>query len=284
MALGAKLMMIRVPDEGDDNLARIPFDREKLLRLIYDDSFTDRELSRLILAVWNAPNKKSREYRLAMEALVKFVKPRLPRKDTWKHADQETDTPFNRSIENDPIVYLSQHIDEFIPTGKSLIGSLIGWLGFKAIFRSIDEYRQEERHYNQIHQYGQPIALDAPVNAGQGDVETSEQVPSLSLAGLDLILAKLDDRFLRAFTEYLRTDPDRKLVNCAMKPPNQACNCSSLVQLLYFRQPPLNQTKAAREFGFETDAGLRTHWKGNCFKLLREIAKEIALNNGTKID
>jgi hypothetical protein len=56
-----------------------------------------------------------------------------------------------------------------------------------------------------------------------------------------------------------------------------------LVQLLYFRQPPLNLTKASIELGVNYH-GMRSHWLRSCLKLLKEIAIEIAAQLNYEFD
>jgi hypothetical protein len=55
------------------------------------------------------------------------------------------------------------------------------------------------------------------------------------------------------------------------------------VQLLFFRQPPLNKTQAAAELGVDHQA-LRAHWKRSCLKLLKQIVGEIAIDLGYELD
>jgi hypothetical protein len=180
-------------------------------------------------------------------------------------------------------VYLSQHIDEFVPhDGKSIKTSLKIWIEFNAINKGIDKFRSQERKDLN------PLSLDIGFKGRDKEENIPWEIGDRREEGLDAIIADLDRRFLPVFLKYLQTDPEGKMAGCAMG--DTRCNCFVLVQLMYFRQPPLNQTQAAAELEFVNDRGevihqgLRAHWKRNCLPLLKEIAVEIAKNQGHELD
>ena len=272
--------------KDDDNQGGGAIDRRcQQLELKYDGSPEDKELKRLILAVWNAPAQSFKRKR-ALHELIRHVQNII--KNFWRDRNQTADLAFERDIELDPIIYLSIHIDEFVPTGKSIKTSLIGWLGFKVGNRLKDDDRKKLRNLQRkdIKQnpgdpklYIKIYSLDAPVKVNNKPDESetiATQIPDESLTSLDSIISQRDKDFYQAVREYLTTDPDGKLQDCAMKPPNERCNCFTLVNLLYLREPSLNQTKAAEKLGLKNHDGLRCHWKRNCLPLLKEIAAEIA--------
>ena len=133
--------------------AAAAIDRGRHLRLMCDGSPEDKELMKLILAVWDAPLPSPNRTRdnlirpRAIHALILYVQDII--KNYWRDHQQEQDTPvvfFYRDAELEPLAYLSQHIDEFVPTtGKSIKTCLIGWLKCKSINRLKDKHRAHMR-------------------------------------------------------------------------------------------------------------------------------------------
>jgi DNA-directed RNA polymerase specialized sigma24 family protein len=255
-----------------------PCTREEYLRKANNGSKIDEMLETLILAVWRTikgryPHKK------AVRELVQYVqqelKPLLKFDRKWKSYDQSADIVYSRDVERDVLVYLSQHIENFVPRGASILSSLKRWLEFNAINKGIDDFRKAERRDLR------PLSTDAAITS-TGE-EITWELPDDRTEGLDALLAKCDRAFLQAFLEYLQTDPTGRLKACAMKEPCSCCNCLVLVQLMFFHQPPLNKTKAAAELGIDHQA-LRSHWKRSCLKLLKELVGEIAIDLGYELD
>jgi hypothetical protein len=205
------------------------------------------------------------------------LKPLLKFNRKWKSYDQAAEIFYSRDVERDVLVYLSQHIESFVPRGASILAGLKRWLEFNAINKGIDDFRKAERRDLK------PLSTDAAITLTRNREEIPWEPADNQLEGLDALLTKCDRAFLQAFLEYLETDPAGKLKACAMKEPCGCCNCLVLVQLMFFRQPPLNQTKAAAELGVDHQA-LRSHWKRSCLKLLKEIVGEIAIDLGYELD
>jgi hypothetical protein len=259
--------------------------REQRLQLANNGNPEDEKLQSLILAVW-AAQKGSFAYRRSIEKLVKYAgevfKQQLKFNSKWRNYTQEADPVYSRDIQFDALVHLSLHIDEFIPyEGLSIKSSLKTWIERNAIHKGIDDYRKRERKDLK------PLSLDGFKDCDKEE-NTTLEVEDDREEGLNAIFAELNQSFFTVFLKYLQTDPEGKMADCAMR--DDRCNCFILVQLLYFRQPTLNQTQAAAEIGFVDDRGkvmdqgLRSHWKRNCLPLLKEIAVEIAKNQGHELD
>jgi hypothetical protein len=259
--------------------------REEQLQQANNGSPEDEKLESLILVVW-AIKKPSFAHRRSIEQLVKYAgevfKQQFKFNKKWKNYAQDTDPVYSRDVQFDALVYLSLHIDEFIPyDGLSIKSSLKIWIERNAIHKGIDEYRRQERKDLK------PLSLDGFKDCDKEE-KTTLEIKDDREEGFDAIFAKLDRHFLPVFLKYLQTDPEGKMADCAMG--DTRCNCFVLVQLLYFRQPPLNQTQAAAELEFVNDRGevvhqgLRAHWKRNCLPLLKEIAVEIAKTQGHELD
>jgi hypothetical protein len=259
--------------------------REQWLQLANNGSAEDKQLQSLILAVW-AAQKGSFAYRRSNEKLVKYAGEVFKRQFTfnkkWRNYAQDVDPVYSRDVQFDALVYLSQNIDEFIPEGMSIKSSLRTWIEFNAINKGIDKFRSQERKDLK------PLSADIGFKGRDEEQSTNWEIKDDRTEGLDAIFAELDRRFLTVFLKYLQTDPEGKMAGCAMG--DTRCNCFVLVQLMYFRQPPLNRTQAAKELGFVDDRGevihqgLRAHWKRSCLPLLKEIAVEIAKNQGHELD
>jgi hypothetical protein len=267
---------------------QITMTREERLRQANNGKPEDEVLERLILAVW-AIEKGSFAYRRrrAIEKLVTYTggvfKTQFKFNKKWKNYTQESDPVYSRDVEFDALVYLSLHIDEFVPDdGYSIKDSLKFWIERNAINKGIDDFRKQERRDLK------PLSSDIGFKGRKEEENISWEIGDRRESGLDVILSKLDRRVRQEFLEYIQTDPDGKLAGCAMK--DDRCNCFVLVQLMYFRQPNLNQTQAAAELGFidkngkVEHQGLRSHWKRNCQPLLKEIVKEIAKKYGHEFD
>jgi DNA-directed RNA polymerase specialized sigma24 family protein len=261
---------------GDDR----PCTREEYLRQANNGSETDGTLEALILKVWGT-TKGSYAHKKALRELVQYVqfvlKPLLKFNRKWRNYDQEAEIVYSRDVERDVLIYLSHHIESFVPRGASILASLKRWIEFNAINKGIDDFRKAERRDLK------PLSTDAAVTLTRNGEEMAWELPDDRATGLDALLAQCDRIFLQAFLEYLQTDPEGKLKDCAMKEPCSCCNCLVLVQLMFFRQPPLNKTKAAAELGVDHQA-LRSHWKRSCLKLLKEIVGEIAIDLGYELD
>jgi hypothetical protein len=267
-----------------DSTRQSTMTRAERLQQANNGSPEDEKLESLILAVW-AAQKPSFTHRRSIEQLVKYAgavfKQQFKFNKKWRNYAQAADPVYSRDVQFDALVYLSQNIDEFIPEGKSIKSSLRAWIEFNAINKGIDDYRKRER------QDLKPLSIDGFKDCDKEE-NTTLEIKDDREEGLDAIFAKLDRQFYPLFLKYLQTDPEGKMAGCAMGATR--CNCFILVQLMYFRQPPLNQTQAAAELEFINDRGeiihqgLRSHWKRNCLPLLKEIAVEIAKNQGHELD
>jgi hypothetical protein len=243
--------------------------RAERLRQASDGSVDDERLLSLILAVSQARGELKR--RRSIADLIAFVEPLLKRKSgKWQHARQEAEIVHTRAVESDPIIYLSLHIDEFIPhdRSKSLVSGLIKWLELKAVNKGIDEFNKGSKRDLK------PLHPDAGIVSNQTGAEIDWEIPDDKVEGLAAMLDRLDADFLTELRTYVTTDPDGKLAACCMT-DYPHCNALSLVTLLYFRQPPLNLTKTSIELRVNYD-GMRSHWLRSCLKLLKEISLEIA--------
>lgn len=243
--------------------------RAERLRQANDRSADDERLLTLILAVSQARGEL--QQRKSIAALIAFVEPLLKRKPgKWQHARQEAEIVYARAVESDPIIYLSLHIDEFIPDdrSKSLVGGLIKWLEYKAVNRGVDEFNQGSRRNLK------PLHTEAGIVSQQTGAEIDWEIPDDRVEGMAAIIDRVDADFLTELRTYVTTDPDGKLAACCMT-DYPHCNALSLVTLLYFRQPPLNLTKASIELNVNYH-GMRSHWLRSCLKLLKEISLEIA--------
>jgi hypothetical protein len=243
--------------------------RAERLRRASDGSADDERLLALILARSQARGEV--QQRRSIAALIAFVEPLLKRKSgKWQHARQEAEIVYSRAVESDPLLYLSLHIDEFMPhdRAKSLIGSLIKWLEFNAVNKGVDEFDRGNRRDLK------PLHTDAGIVSKQTGAEIDWEIADEKVEGLAATIDRLDAKFLTELRTYVTTDPDGKLAACCMT-DYPRCNALSLVELLYFRQPPLNLTKASIELGVNYH-GMRSHWLRSCLKLLKEIALEIA--------
>jgi hypothetical protein len=259
--------------------------REERLQQANNGSPEDEKLQSLILAV-EAAKKGSFAHRRVIEQLVKYAgevfKQQFKFNKKWRNYAQKADPVYSRDVQFDALVYLSQNIEKFIPEGKSIKSSLRAWIEFNAINKGIDDYRKKER------QDLKPLSSDIGFKGRDKEENIPWEIKDDRAEGLAAIFAKLDRQFYPLFLKYLQTDPEGKMADCAMG--DTRCNCFVLVQLLYFRQPPLNQTQAAAELEFVNDRGevvhqgLRAHWKRNCLPLLKEIAVEIAKNQGHELD
>jgi hypothetical protein len=239
------------------------------LRQASDGSVDDEGLLALILAVWQAKGEFQR--RRSIAALIAFVEPLVKRKSgKWQHARQEAEIVYSRAVEYEPITYLSLHIDEFIPyeRSKSLVGGLIKWLEFNAVNRGVDEFNKVSKRDLK------PLHSDAGIVSNQTGTEIDWEIPDDKVEGLAAIVDRVDAEFLAELSSYVTTDPDGKLAACCMTDYSH-CNALSLVELFYFRQPPLNLTKASIELGVNYH-GMRSHWLRSCLILLKEISLEIA--------
>jgi hypothetical protein len=247
--------------------------RAERLRRASDGSADDERLLALILAVSQARGEL--QQRRSIAALIAFVEPLLKRKSgKWQHARQEAEISYTRDVECDPIIYLSIHIDEFIPyeQAKSLVSSLIKWLEFNAVNKGVDEFNKgSKRDLKPLH-----------TDAGKTGAEIDWEIPDDKVEGLAATIDRLDAGFLTELRTYVTTDPDGKLAACCMT-DYPHCNALSLVELLYFRQPPLNLTKASIELGVNYH-GMRSHWLRSCLKLLKEISLEIAAQLNYEFD
>jgi hypothetical protein len=255
--------------------------RAERLRQASDGSADDERLLALILARSQARGEL--QQRRSIAALIAFVEPLLKRKSgKWQHARQEAEIVYTRAVEYDPLLYLSLHIDEFMPQdrAKSLIGSLIKWLEFNAVNKGVDEFNKG------IKRDLKPLHIDAGIVSKQTGAEIDWEIPDDKIEGLAAIIDQVDADFLTDFLPELRTyvttDPDGKLVACCMT-DYPHCNALSLVELLYFPQPPLNLTKASIELGVNYH-GMRSHWLRSCLKLLKEISLEIAAQLNYEFD
>jgi DNA-directed RNA polymerase specialized sigma24 family protein len=261
---------------GDDR----PCTREEYLRQANNGSEADETLEALILKVWGT-TKGSYAHKKAVRELVQYVqlvlKPLLKFNRKWKSYDQAAEIVYSRDVERDVLVYLSQHIENFVPRGGSILASLKRWLEFNAINKGIDDFRKAQR------QDLKPLSTDAAITLTRNGEDVAWELPDDRTEGLDALLAKLDRTFLQAFLQYLQTDPAGRLQACAMKEPCSCCNCLVLVQLLFFHQPPFNKTQAAAELGIDHQA-LRAHWKRSCLKLLKQIVVELAQDLGYELD
>jgi hypothetical protein len=243
--------------------------RAERLRRASDGSADDERLLALILAVSQARGEL--QQRRSIAALIAFVEPLLKRKSgKWQHARQEAEIVYTRAVESDPLLYLSLRIDEFMPhdRAKSLVGGLIKWLELKAVNKGVDEFNKgSNRDLNPLH-------TDAGIVSQQTGAEIDWEIPDDKVEGLAAMIDRVDADFLTDLRTYVTTDPDGKLAACCMT-DYPHCNALSLVELLYFRQPPLNLTKASIELGVNYH-GMRSHWLRSCLKLLKEISLEIA--------
>jgi hypothetical protein len=262
--------------------------RYQQLQQTSDRSHQDNTLMYLIMAVWDAP-VDSFQYKRALRNLLEYVQAMLKplqessdERNPWRYAKQEADVGFNRPVDYEPLVYLSQNINDFIPTGKTIKSSLIGWLRLRAINRSIDNYRQQQRRDLKPYSLNAPATFTSQISGSQETIE--RDVADRSPTGLDLILSQLNQQFRDSFTEYVKTDPYGKLKECAMQSPHDRCNCFTLVELLYFHEPPLSKKAAAIELGIDNYSALLNHWRDRCLPLLTQIAQEIAQNTGWEID
>lgn len=253
--------------------------REERLQQANNGSGDDEQLESLILAVW-AAEKGSFAHRRSIEKLVKYAgevfKQQFKFNKKWRNYAQEVDPVYSRDVEFDALIYLSLHIDEFIPEGKSIKTSLKVWIEFNAINKGIDDYRKRERKDLK------PLSSDINFKGRKEDENIPWEIRDDREEGLNAIFAKLDSKVRPLFLDYIQTDPEGKLVNCAMR--DSRCNCFVLVQLMYVHRPPLNQTEAAQAIGLGDHQGLRSHWKRSCVPLLKEIAQEIAKNQGHELD
>jgi hypothetical protein len=243
--------------------------RAERLRRASDGSTDDERLLALILARSQARGEL--QQRRSIAALIAFVEPMLKRKSgKWQYARQEAEIVYSRAVESVPLLYLSLHIDEFMPhdRAKSLIGSLIKWLEFNAVNKGVDEFDRGNRRDLK------PLHTDAGIVSKQTGAEIDWEIPDNKVEGLAAIIDRVDAGFLTELRTYVTTDPDGKLAACCMT-DHPHCNALSLVELLYFRQPPLNLTKASIELGVNYH-GMRSHWFRSCLKLLKEISLEIA--------
>jgi hypothetical protein len=243
--------------------------RAERLRRASDGSADDERLLALILARSQARGEL--QQRRSIAALIAFVEPLLKRKlGKWQHARQEAEIAYSRAVESDPLLYLSLHIDEFMPhdRAKSLIGSLIKWLEFNAVNKGVDEFNKGSKRDLK------PLHTDAGIVSKQTGSAIDWEIPDNKVEGLAATIDRLDAGFLTELRTYVTTDPDGKLAACCMT-DYPHCNALSLVELLYFRQPPLNLTKASIELGVNYH-GMRSHWLRSCLKLLKEISLEIA--------
>jgi hypothetical protein len=251
--------------------------RAERLRRASDGSADDERFLALILARSQARGEL--QQRRSIAALIAFVEPLLKRKSgKWQHARQEAEIVYTRAVESDPLLYLSLHIDEFVPhdRSKSLIGGLIKWLEFNAVNKGVDEFNQgSKRDLNPLH-------TDAGIVSKQTGAAIDWEIPDDKVEGLAAIIDRVDAVFLTELRTYVTTDPDGKLAACCMT-DYPHCNALSLVELLYFRQPPLNLTKASIELGVNYH-GMRSHWLRSCLKLLKEISLEIAAQLNYEFD
>lgn len=251
--------------------------RAERLRRASDGSADDERLLALILARSQARGEL--QQRRSIAALIAFVEPLLKRKSgKWQHARQEAEIVYTRNVEADSIIYLSLHIDEFMPhdRSKSLVGGLIKWLEYKAVNRGVDEFNKASRRNLK------PLHTDAGIVSNETGAEIDWEIPDDKVEGLAAILDRVDAEFLTELRTYVTTDPDGKLAACWMT-DYPHCNALSLVELLYFRQPPLNLTKASIELGVNYH-GMRSHWLRSCLKLLKEISLEIAAQLNYEFD
>jgi hypothetical protein len=251
--------------------------RSERLRRASDGSADDERLLALILAVSQARGEL--QQRRSIAALIAFVEPLVKRKSgKWQHARQEAEISYTRDVECDPIIYLSIHIDEFIPyeQAKSLVGSLLKWLEFNAVNKGVDEFNKGSQRDLK------PLHTDAGIVSKQTGAEIDWEISDDKVEGLAAMIDRLDAGFLTELRTYVTTDPDGKLAACCMT-DHPHCNALSLVELLYFRQPPLNLTKASIELGVNYH-GMRSHWLRSCLKLLKEIALEIAAQLNYEFD
>jgi hypothetical protein len=243
--------------------------RAERLRRASDGSANDEGLLALILARSQARGEL--QQRRSIAALIAFVEPMLKRKSgKWHHARQEAEIVYTRAVKSDPLLYLSLHIDEFMPhdRSKSIVGSLIKWLEFNAVNKGVDEFNQGNKRDLK------PLHTDAGIVSQQTGAEIDWEIPDDKVEGLAAMIDRVDAGFLTELRTYVTTDPDGKLAACCMT-DYPHCNALSLVELLYFRQPPLNLTKASIELGVNYH-GMRSHWLRSCLKLLKEISLEIA--------
>ena len=259
-------------------MRQIPMTREEQLKQANNGSPVDEKLYLLIMAVW-AAEQGSFASKRAIRSLIVYAQQLFKKffkfNSKWKNYTQEADPVYSRDIEYDAVIYLSLHIEEFVPKGSSIKSSLKNWVEFNAINKGIDRYRSQERKDLKL------LSSDIGFKGRKEEENIPWEIGDRRSEGLDAIIAGLDGRFLKAFLAYLQTDPDAKMADCAMK--GTRCNCFALVQLLYFRKPQLNQTQAAKELGINHQ-GLRSHWKRSCTPLLKEIALEIAKSQEHELD
>ena len=259
-------------------MRQIPMTREEQLKQANNGSPVDKQLCLLILAVW-AAEQGSYAHKRAIQSLIVYAQQLFKKffkfNTKWKNYSQEADPVYSRDIEYDAVIYLSLHIEEFIPKGSSIKSSLKNWIEFNAINKGIDKFRSQKCKDLK------PSSSDIGFNGSDQEENISWEIGDRREEGLDAIIAGLDGRFLKAFLAYLQLDPDAKMADCAMK--GTRCNCFELVQLLYLRKPPLNQTQAAKELGINHQ-GLRSHWKRSCTPLLKKIALEIAKSQEHELD
>jgi hypothetical protein len=276
--------------------------REDLLRDVNNGSLEDEELQTRILAVW-AADRGSFAHKRAINNLVKYAgqvfKKQFIFNKKWKNYSQEADPVYSRDVEFDALVYLSLHIDDEFDIepgkqpktslkywleefetkgGKSIKTSLKYWIEFNVINKGIDKYRSQSRKDLD------PVSLDIGFKGRDKEENIRWEPGDDRLEGLAAILSKLDDNTCIEYLKYIKTDPYGSMKACAMIEYPQV-DCFTLVELLYLREPTLNQTQAAIELGLgENHQGLRSHWKRRCVPLLKEIVRETAKNQGNEID
>ncbi len=273
-------MVQSIAENTENALIRlIPMTREERLLQVNNGSLEDRRLEELILAVW-ARERGSFTHKRAIRSLVVYAgqlfKQFFKFNSKWKNYAQEADPVYSRDVEFDALVYLSLHIEEFVPKGSSIKSSLKNWIEFNAINKGIDRYRSQERKDLK------PLSSDIGFKGRDKEANIPWEIGDDREEGLDAIFSKLNGRFRAAFLDYLQKDPEGKMEACSMKKLPQ-CNCYILVQFQYFREPKLNLTQAALELAVN-EGGLRSHWTRTCLKLLKEIAQEVAKSNGHELD
>jgi hypothetical protein len=106
-------MMVQAVSRDDGR--GVPMDKRIQLRQKSDGSPEDERLAELILAVWDVPEGTFKHKR-ALHNLIKSVR-----------------VIFRPTVEYEPLLYLSQNIGDFIPTGTTIQTSLLAWMAAPSI-------------------------------------------------------------------------------------------------------------------------------------------------------
>jgi len=219
----------------------------------------DQRLTALITQVRQHP-PKSRQWRFAINRLLMEIQ-QLPKLAKSSHPDYRT--ALNLTLE-----WVSHNISKFEPYSDSVAESLMKWVNGYLRWRIQDLYSPDK---------DAPLSLDAPIACDFGEITRLDNLPNLTLSGLDGFIEnsqrETTQRIGLELELYIEQDPEGQLKNSYLSSSPQ-CNCQFLSQKRVLKEPPDKFADIARELSIPYST-VNSHWKRKCEPILQKIAEDL---------